>query len=75
MQRSYMHCYAGNWSGFLSDVRLYSEPLAEADVSTVYNASFTVYNQTALQVPSQDEIKRTGRGWKTLPITPVRPRL
>jgi hypothetical protein len=59
-----------NFSGFLADVRVYDRPLTPSAVWKMYDSAAPIYNQTAFQQPSPEEIARAGRGWKAFPTLP-----
>ena len=61
----------GNWSGLLSDVRVYSGALGAGDVAALHSAGAPLYNATAYQVPTKQETEHLGLGWKPIPRGPA----
>ena len=59
-----------NFSGFIADVRAYDVPLTPPSVKKLHGTSAVIYNQTAMQLPSAEEIERLGLGWKPFPQLP-----
>ena len=59
-----------NFSGLIADVRTYNVPLTPASVEKLHATSASIYNQTAMQLPSAEETERLHLGWKPFSTLP-----